>query len=126
MSILKVDSIGASRGRKISSGNFTGGAAYFAANLGRLNIGKPQEKVGSPTKDAPSSASEDEQADSKSNSPVTHKPKFAKRKQSEQHGPLHATSLLDQLYEKKHQQHLQQLQQNANTGKIPEMIWMPR
>ena len=101
----------------MSSGNFTGGAAYFTANLGRLNIGKHQDKVGSPTRDAPSSASEDEQADGKSNSPVSHKPKFAKRKQSEQHGQSHATSLLHQLYEKKHQLHLQQLQQNGNTGK---------
>ena len=102
--------------RKISSGyTLTGGGStsYFAGNINRMNLGKHQDKPGSPTKEPPSSASEDEQSEGKITG--AHKPKYAKRKPSEQHGS-HATSLLHQLYEKKHQMHLQQLQQSPNPG----------
>ena len=81
-----------------------------------MNINKPQEKLPSPTKEPPSSASEDEQSDGKGTMTGAHKPRYAKRKPSEQHGASHATSLIHQLYEKKHQLHLQQLQQNSSTG----------
>ena len=79
-----------------------------------MNLGKTKDKPGSSvTKETPSSASEDEQSEGKITG--TRKPRYAKRKPSEQHGS-HATSLLHQLYEKKHQMHLQQLQQSSNPG----------
>ena len=116
--------------KKISYGNTITGAAltsYLASNLDRMNFPKIGSGKGtSPTKDMPSSASsktDDEEQASRDGSQHSdgkvrteiHQRRYRKREPSEQHS--HATSLIHQIYEKKHQQLLQQqFQEYATPG----------
>ena len=111
----------AARIRKISKGNTLTGntlTSYIAGNLDRLYLSKissasvPISKdITSPT--APKTEDEKQTLGEPATLPLdgcssggVHHRKYIKQQPSEQH--QHATSLLHQIYEKKHQQQLQQ------------------
>ena len=133
---LKGDTVGESaahKTKKILYGNTITGSAltsYLAGHLGHIHVSKIFEKNSAQLKDGSSSnasKTDDEDSshvdvldrslssDDKTKTNVIQKRKYMKRQSSEQHS--HATSLIHQIYEKKHQQHLQQqLQLCANPG----------
>lgn len=136
MKYLKEDTDGESaahKTKKILYGNTITGSAltsYLAGNLGHIHVSRIFEKNSAQLKDGSSSnaSKTDEEgsshvdvldhsvsSDDKTKTNVIQKRKYMKRQSSEQHS--HATSLIHQIYEKKHQQHLQQqLQLCANPG----------
>ena len=125
----------ANKTRKISYGNTLTGSAltsYVAGNLNRLHISKISDKDLTISKDNPLTAiskpREDEdnssvetvpgvQSSDNKGSSGLYQRKHNKHQPSGQHS--HATSLLHQIYEKKHQEHLlqQQMQMRNNPRK---------